>query len=504
MKRVLAVLLAIAGLLSAPAAKAQTVHSSVTEFFTSLQAEPVDTIEAKVFALIDLSASEGADTQSTIAGLAFDFFSVSPVMGVEKVAIDVAKKYFLSGLLPWKGSSPLVQLESYVGFNEASQVGCDAPELWMESLTGEWVSLRGLTSGRTVLFFYSAQCVTCRRQAQDLALFASSYKGEPLTMVTVYTESTRAEWESFVAEYFATIENPAVTFVHLWDPEVLTDFPKKYGVLTTPQLYLIDRQRKIIGRRLSPESLGQMVQGELTVDRQYKALFDRIFNSLRPFEEGDAASVVDAMAQKTLPEAGADSSLFRESMQALFQYLRFSDEAELADGALYLAENYIVGRPEFWAPEFVDRIGRQLMQQKLNPVDSKATQLVLRDKKGRIKNLYDLRFRTFHIILFHLVGCDDCRKAVDELSALRREIENCDADVTLVYVGSDSESWKKFIKESPKGWRYLCDPDGSSRMRELYDLEYVPHLYLLDDEGVVIAKDIKTDILKTLLWHFSH
>ena len=36
-------------------------------------------------------------------------------------------------------------------------------------------------------------------------------------------------------------------------------------------------------------------------------------------------------------------------------------------------------------------------------------------------------------------------------------------------------------------------------MRTLYDLEYVPHLYLLDENGVIIAKDISVSELKELL-----
>jgi hypothetical protein len=36
-------------------------------------------------------------------------------------------------------------------------------------------------------------------------------------------------------------------------------------------------------------------------------------------------------------------------------------------------------------------------------------------------------------------------------------------------------------------------------MRQLYDLEFVPHLYLLDENGVIIAKDIQVSELKELL-----
>lgn len=505
MRRLLIVSLAIALFLPLQRAEAQTVHSSVIEFFKSLQLEPVDTIESKVYALIDLSASEGADIQSTIAGMAFDYYSKCPVMGVEKVALDVAKKYFLSGSLPWKGSSTLPAVESYVRFQESSQVGCDAPELWMESITGEWVSLRGLTSSRTVLFFYSAQCATCQKKSEELALLAASYKGDPITIVTVFTESDRDAWKAYVRDYFAPVENSLVTFVHLWDPEALTEFHKKYAVMTTPQLFLLDQQNKIVGRRLSVDVLGQMLQNAAVEASQYKDLFDKIFTSLKPLQDGDAARVVDAMAARAEVEPGAvDSSLFRESMQALFQYLRYSDNMELANGALYLAENQIIARPEFWSPEFVERIGHQLMLQKRNPVDSKATELILKDKKGRTRLLLSQNQNLYHLIVFHLVGCEDCQEMINKLSKLRNALYSNDTDVTLVYVGENEKEWKQFVKKHPSTWRYLWDPDDISQMRKLYDLEYVPHLYLLDEDNVIIAKDISIDTLFALLNHFNH
>lgn len=505
MGRRLMIALAIALLVPLLRAEAQSVHATVTEFFQSLQTEPVDTIEAKVFSLIDLSASQGTQTQSTIAGMAFDFYSTSPVMGVEKVAIDVAKKYFLSGLLPWNGSSSLPAVESYVNFNESSQVGCQAPELWMESISGEWISLRGSNAGRKIVFFYSAQCSTCRNMSDELARMAASYDGDPITIFAVFTESDRDAWETYVREHFASVENSRVTFVHLWDPEVLTGFHQKYGVMVTPQLFLLDQQNVILGRRLNVEALSQMLLNKTTLDRQYFALFDRVFSQLDPIHEGDAALVVDAMASKSLNAEGpADSALFRESMLALFQYLRSSDHLELSNGALYLAENYIIGKPGFWAEEFVGRIGHQLMQLGLNPVDSRATDLLLKDKRGRSRNLLAANRNSFHLVVFHLIGCRECQEMIDKLSKLRHNLYAFDTDVTLVYVGENEKEWKKFVKKHPGVWRYLHDPDGSSRMRLLYDLDYVPHIYLLDADNVIIAKDIRVETLVSLLNHFSH
>lgn len=501
MKRLcLTVALLTALILPSERASAQTVHSSVISFFESLQLSPPDTIEAKVFSLIDLSKSEGSHVQSTIAGMAFDFFSKSNVMGVEKVAVDVARKYFLSGELQWEGSSTLAALEYYVQFNELSQIGCPAPDLWMESITGEWISLRGLTSGRTVLFFYSAQCSTCRKNTEELVSLLASYDGDPLTVVAVFSESDRNVWEKYVEEHFRMAENSKVTFVHLWDPEAQTGFHKKYAVMTTPQLYLLDQQNVIIGRKLTVNALGQMLDNAVTEDRQYSHLFDRIFKSLEPLQEGDAARVTDALAQKSgIGGPSVDSILFLESMQALFQYLRFSEDAELQNGAIYLAENYIVARPEFWSEEFVSRIAHQLAQQKLNPVDSKATNLVLKDEKGRRRSLLNFKRHRYNIVLFHLVGCRECNEMIDSLVRHRMLLYGLNTGVTLVYAGESESEWKEFVKSHPRTWRYLHDPDGESLMRTLYDLEYVPHIYLLDENNIIVAKDIKIDTLFTLL-----
>ena len=75
-----------------------------------------------------------------------------------------------------------------------------------------------------------------------------------------------------------------------------------------------------------------------------------------------------------------------------------------------------------------------------------------------------------------------------------------DIQVVMVYVGQEKENWRKFVRKLwPTRWKLLNDFENTSEMRTLYDLEYVPHLYLLDENGVIIAKDISVSELKELL-----
>jgi len=106
------------------------------------------------------------------------------------------------------------------------------------------------------------------------------------------------------------------------------------------------------------------------------------------------------------------------------------------------------------------------------------------------------RANAYRINLFHLVTCDDCGAEIEELLSERAAVSARNVTVNMIYVGHDESLWKQFVSNmrsrgiDGRQWRFLWDPDGSSDMYDLYDLEYVPHLYLLDGRNVIIAKDL--------------
>jgi peroxiredoxin len=106
----------------------------------------------------------------------------------------------------------------------------------------------------------------------------------------------------------------------------------------------------------------------------------------------------------------------------------------------------------------------------------------------------------YTLVFFHLIDCQQCQKELAELKEMSAEFYDLDIQPVLVYVGQDQENWKKFVRRQlPSRWTFLNDFKGTSNMRMLYDLDYVPHLYLLDQNGIVVAKDIRASELKELL-----
>ncbi len=495
MRRILAIGLMILGICTTAAQESVTSHPSVTAYLLTLLEEPVDTIILRVDRLIDSVGCQQPELQSKVAGLAFDFFTESPVMGHEAVAVHIADNWFLNKRLQLENEALYPVLFAYAEFNRSSLIGLPAPALLLQNPEGFPVEIRDDAADRKVLFFYDTECSTCRREAPLLAELARTYRGEPLTVFAIYTQDNRDAWQAYVDAVFSGIDNPDVTVVHLWDPDASSGFHKKYAVLSTPMLFLLDSQNRIRGRGLDCERLAQMLDIGNAQVFQYRQLFDNVFNTFNPLDVQTVEDLVDAFHDRTAGNPQLHADLFLN----LFNYLRSSDVLAKQQGALYLAEKYIAADPDAWSEEFVARTVHALAQARLNPAGSRATQLKLQNKRGRRVPLYDNR-HAYTVVFFHLLDCRQCQQEFQELKQLKPDFYEYDIQVVMVYVGEQQEAWRKFVrKQWPCRWKFLNDFSHDSNMRTLYDLEYVPHLYLLDENGIVIAKDIKVSELKAII-----
>lgn len=491
-------ILTIGLLLLAVLASAQepaTSHTSVTAYLQTLLEQPVDTINLRVDRLIESVGEQEPELQSKTAGIAFDFFTSSPVMGHEAVAVHIADNWFLNGRLKVENENLYPILYTFAEFNRSSLVGAPAPELEMEDISGQRVNIRAVDAAYKILFFYDTECATCRKEAPLLADLLRDYKGDPVTLLAIYTQSDRNAWEKYVAETFGGVVNPAVTVVHLWDPEAATGYHKKYAVLSTPMMFLLDSQNFIRGRGLDCEALAGMLELDKAMVLQYRGLFDNVFGSFQPLTVEHVEGIIDAFGERTNDKPALRAELFLN----LFNYLRTSDSFPKQQGALYLAEKYIVAEPEGWSQEFVDRTVLALAKARLNPVGTKAANLRLQNKRGKHVDMYGTRHYGT-LVFFHLIDCQQCRIEFEALKKMKSALYDIDIQVVMVYVGEERESWRKFVrKQWPSHWKFYNDFEKTSDMRTRYDLEFVPHLYLLDENGVIIAKDISANELLELL-----
>lgn len=179
-----------------------------------------------------------------------------PLMGEEALAIYVYDKWFANGPLKIADEWLAFSSKLFVDFNRASLLGMKAPVLELLPPFGQEKVRVPEKDTPSVLYFFDTSCNKCKATTIMLPHVLENVSF-PLTVFMVYTGQDGDEWAEFRASY--SCANPKVKTVHLWDPEIDSDYQKQYGVLSTPKMFLVGADGIIEGRRLEVESLAQLL-----------------------------------------------------------------------------------------------------------------------------------------------------------------------------------------------------------------------------------------------------
>jgi peroxiredoxin len=224
-----------------------------------LEVVRLNTNEAIEFLADDLIEAASDPLKPFIASTIFHKFEESDIMGQEAVAVYVAKRYFGEGKLKWPGEEEEFLAGAFVHMNENSLIGMKAPTITMKDTSGYSIPFDSIGGEYKILYFYSADCKTCRIETPKLAKFLKEYSGAPISVYAVFTDSSREHWIKYIKDNFKN-DNRSVKWINVWDPAIESNFPLLYGVISTPQLFLIDMQGTIIGRRLRTDSLKELLK----------------------------------------------------------------------------------------------------------------------------------------------------------------------------------------------------------------------------------------------------
>lgn len=476
---------------SDPGSARQAIFEAVEGDLPALSLLPVDSIIYFTDRIIGIM--ESREDSTDMAGLFLDFFMDCPVMGTEAVAVHIADNYFLNGKLRWPDENSYPELFAFAEFNRTSLLGCSAPPLVLNDIDGYTVDVRAVRSPLKVLYFYEDGCATCVRQTPLLVSLLNAYDGESeIAFFAVYTQSGRSQWEKYVQANFDTIENPKVTVYNLWDPELESDFQMKYGVLTTPALFLLDSENTIIGRKLDSDALGQLIDIKDDIRTSLLRLLDTVTDELGANEQS-AMQLTAAIYQRS----DGDVETFKTTLYEIFKYYRSIPLRDAQLGAARIANDFILGVDGQWAEETLSEVRWNLEKMRQNDIGEKAADEILINKRGAKKRMLG-GCRPYVVLFFNIARCNDCRQYAEDLDQAAALLKSKKVKVVSVYLSADRDYWLDNIK-AHKGWTHLTDEGPQSRLRGDYDLAVVPRIYLLDKDRKVIAKDITVRTLCEIL-----
>lgn len=187
-------------------------------------------------------------------------FEMNEYPGADRVFVHMADRYQRPDDTPWLDQATLLRLEYKANAHRPVLTGNPAPPLRLQQKNGTPFALDTLQAPFTLLVFYSPLCNHCMEVMPDIYQTWLDARPSGLRAVAVLTDRHFSNWQAFTDQQHWEWTDVA-------DPTGENLFEKQYMTNNLPALYLLDRDKKILYKRIRPEALREVLQRYLVEKR---------------------------------------------------------------------------------------------------------------------------------------------------------------------------------------------------------------------------------------------
>jgi thiol-disulfide isomerase/thioredoxin len=227
------------------------LQARLDAFFSNVVIQSADSINKEIDVIMKKCQPDYKVFQF-ISVYLFNHFRESEIMGHDAVMVKLADDIYLSGKADWVTKEFKEDLRKQIELIRPNLIGKKAHNLIMDSYKGIFVSLDDIEKEFTVLIFWEPDCGHCKEALPKLKAFYDKAKNDNIEVFAVCTTSDKAKWSKY-------IEDNKLTWINGWDPERKSRFDYYYNVQSTPLIYILDRNKKIIAKKLGIDDIASYI-----------------------------------------------------------------------------------------------------------------------------------------------------------------------------------------------------------------------------------------------------
>lgn len=142
------------------------------------------------------------------------------------------------------------------------------------------------------------------------------------------------------------------------------------------------------------------------------------------------------------------------------------------------------------------RIADRIQKLSAVAIGQVAPDFTLNTPEGNPLSLHSVKGKV-KVIDFWASWCGPCRGENPNVVAMYKELHPKGLEILSVSLDNDKEAWLKAIEDDKLTWNHVSDLKGwQSEAAQLYAVSGIPHLVVLDENNVIVAKDLRGDALK--------
>jgi peroxiredoxin len=231
-------------------------HNKLERYITKLVAQNGDSLVKYADVITKKSMVNGELFKYTSNYIALEY-EESKIMDWEKVYVHMVENYFTFEHAFWSDSTNIYRLSQKARQMKPSLLGSVGQDIEFKNDKGGTSKLYDLKSPLVVLFLFSPGCEHCQKEAPELVKIYHEWKDRGVDVFTICIDPPEDEWRQFIKDNNFPWEH------NIYDPDNESRFRFKYNVDITPEIYVINKDRVIVGKNLKAFQLPTIFERNL-------------------------------------------------------------------------------------------------------------------------------------------------------------------------------------------------------------------------------------------------
>ena len=239
-------------------------ESKLERYFNKMVLQVPDSVIKECDMIVEKAKAHKEMFKFTVITLT-NKYGKSKIMGLDEVFVHMVDNYYSNGQAFWLDSAGLYRLQDRAKTLKWTLIGKPAPNLTLKDTSDQYrVLYNECYADYNVMIFWDPDCGHCKKEIPKWNKEYNELKKDySIRMIGVTTSSLKGKWLKFIKSKKIT------EWQHLYDPEYQSPFRQYYDITSTPKVYIIGKDKKIIAKQLGAEQLAGFLERK---EKQKKAL----------------------------------------------------------------------------------------------------------------------------------------------------------------------------------------------------------------------------------------
>ncbi len=236
--------------------RSPVLFGQLNRFFSDVLIQNPDSLIVEADLMVD-RARVNQDVFRYTVWFITNHFERSQIMGHDAVFVHMLEKYYLTEEAFWITPENRASLAERVRKMKPLLIGNVAPEISVFFANRQMISLHQVEAEYIILYFWDSNCGHCKRETPRINSIYQQYKDLGLKVFALNLDSDATSWQKAIEEY------QIASWINVADPFNESGFREKYDVFVSPIIFLLDREKRIMAKRIDGQVLERFIRNEI-------------------------------------------------------------------------------------------------------------------------------------------------------------------------------------------------------------------------------------------------